>query len=136
MTAVLDCNILVTCLTSRSQFHIIFQSLVSERFNLAVTSEILLEYEEIITEKYGKSTANAFMALLSELPNVQFINTYYQWNLIFADADDNKYCDCAIASNADFLVTEDKHFKILKNIPFPYLRIYTTEEFVKILENR
>jgi len=133
MTTVLDCNILITCLTSRSQYHVIFQALVSGKFNLAVTSDILLEYEEIITEKYGKTTSNAFMALLSELTNVQFINTYYQWNLISADADDNKYCDCAIAANAECLVTEDKHFKILKNIPFPYLKTCTTEEFIKIL---
>ena len=32
------------------------------------------------------------------------------------DPDDNKYCDCAIAGNAKYLVTEDKHFQILKSI--------------------
>lgn len=133
MNVVLDCNILVVCLTSCSPYHKIYQSLISAKYNLAVTSEILLEYEEIITEKYGKTTAGAFLALLSELPNVKFINTYYQWNLISADADDNKYCDCAIASNAEYLITEDGHFKILKAIDFPKVQTLGIEQFMELL---
>ena len=131
MIVVLDCNVLIVCLTSRSPYHLIYQYLTQGKFSLAVTSEILLEYEEIITEKYGQTTAGAFLALLSELPNVHFINTYYQWNLISADTDDNKYCDCAIAGNANYIVTEDKHFNVLKTVPFPRIEVLTMDEFVK-----
>ncbi|WP_367913616.1 putative toxin-antitoxin system toxin component, PIN family [Leadbetterella sp. DM7] len=133
MKIVLDCNILVVCLTSRSPYHHIYQSLIGGEYELAVTSEILLEYKEIITQKYGQTTAGAFMALLSELPNIEFINTYYQWNLISADPDDNKYSDCAIAFNADYLVTEDKHFNILTTVPFPEVPTLSLDEFMKIL---
>lgn len=41
---------------------------------------------------------------------------YYKRQLINAYPDDNKYCYCAIAGKASFLVTEDKHFSILKKI--------------------
>ncbi|MBW7871516.1 MAG: putative toxin-antitoxin system toxin component, PIN family [Flavobacteriia bacterium] len=133
MTVVIDCNILVICLTSRSPYHGIYQALVNEKFNLAVTSEIILEYEEIITDKYGIETTQAFLALLAELPNVRFHHTYYQWNLINADADDNKYCDCAIAGKADYIITEDKHFKVLEDIPFPKLKVVSIDEFLEIL---
>ena len=51
MTVVIDCNILVICLTSRSPYHIIYQALVAGKFNLAVTTPILLEYHEIIQQK-------------------------------------------------------------------------------------
>lgn len=114
MTVVIDCNVLVMCLTSRSPWHIIYQSLAAGKFDLAVTDEIVLEYEEIIQKKYGVSTAHAFISLLSELPNVHYLNTYYRWKLIEADPDDNKYCDCAIAGKADYLVTEDNHFNVRK----------------------
>lgn len=134
MRVVLDCNILVTCLTSRSPYHNIYRSLINGKFELGVTSEILLEYDEIITLKYGQTTAGAFLALLSELPNVQFINTYYQWNLISADPDDNKYCDCAIAFNTDYLVTEDRHFNILTTVPFPHVQTVSLEQFMNILK--
>jgi predicted nucleic acid-binding protein len=107
--------------------------LVSGKFNLAITTEIILEYQEIIEQKYGNATANAFIALLNELPNVNLINTYYRWQLISADPDDNKYCDCAIAAKADFVVTEDKHFDILQTISFPQLQAISIDKFSALL---
>ena len=133
MTVVIDCNVLVMCLTSRSPWHIIYQSLIAGKYNLTVTDEIVLEYEEIIQKKYGITTANVFITLLSELPNVYYLNTYYRWQLIETDPDDNKYCDCAVAGRADFLVTEDNHFNILKTISFPKISSMSIDEFAAIL---
>jgi putative PIN family toxin of toxin-antitoxin system len=135
MTVVIDCNVLVMCLTSRSPWHIIYQSLVAGKFDLAVTGEIVLEYEEIIQKKYGVSTAHAFISLLSELPNVHYLNTYYRWKLIEADPDDNKYCDCAVAGKADYLVTEDNHFNVLKTIFFPKISSISIDEFATMLNH-
>ncbi len=135
MTVVLDCNILVMCLTSRSPYHVIYQSLVGGNFNLVVSVDIMLEYEEIIQNKYSTATAHAFMTLLTELPNVHRIQPHYQWQLIETDVDDNKYCDCAIAGQAEFIVTEDRHFDILKNIPFPSISAITIDQFLEILRS-
>ncbi len=79
MTVVIDCNILVMCLTSRSPYHLIYQSLVSDKFNLVVTVDIMLEYEEVIQQKYSVPVAHGLIALLSELPNVHYIHSYYKW---------------------------------------------------------
>lgn len=134
MVIVLDCNILVMRLTSKSPYHRIFQSLVLGKFDLAINEEILLEYEEIIQLKYGTRTAGSLIALLKELPNVRFTNTFYRWNLIEADPEDNKYVDCAINSGASFLVTEDKHFSILASIPFPKLSVLSIDGFLKMVD--
>ncbi len=134
MTVVLDCNVFVICLTSRSPYHSIYKALAAGQFNLAVTTDILLEYQEIIETKYGSITGNAFVSLLNELPNVQRITTYYQWHLITADADDNKYCDCAVAANADYLVTEDRHFDVVKNIGFPSVRVLSVDDFAAMID--
>jgi predicted nucleic acid-binding protein len=53
MTVVLDCNILVMCLTTNSPRHFIYKALINNKFRLAVTVDILLEYEEIIQRKYS-----------------------------------------------------------------------------------
>ena len=95
----------------------------------------MLEYEEVIQRKYSASTAHALMALLTELTNVHYIHPHYHWQLIEADPDDNKYCDCAIAGQADFIVTEDRHFDVLKNIPFPSLTVITIDRFMEILRS-
>lgn len=134
MIIVLDCNILVISLTSRSPYHLIFQSLVKGKFDIAINKEILLEYEEIIQTKYGNKTAASLVALLNELPNVRHTNTYYRWNLIEADPEDNKYVDCAIAAGASYLVTEDRHFSILAYTPFPKLSILSIDGFTKMLD--
>ena len=51
------------------------------------------------------------------------------------DKDDNKFADCAIAGNADYLVTNDSHFNVLKTIGFPKITIITIDEFLAILNN-
>jgi len=135
MTVVIDCNILVMCITSRSPYHYIYQSIIRGKFNIVLSAPIILEYEEIIQQKYGVKTANALISLLNELNNVIQINPHYQWKLIDADPDDNKYCDCAIAGQANFIVTEDRHFDILKNIPFPTLNVISIDEFLAILQS-
>jgi len=64
---------------------------------------------------------------------VHYTATYYKWRLIEVDPDDNKYCDCAIAGKADYIVTEDKHFDVLKNIPFPKLTAVSIDSFTAML---
>lgn len=73
------------------------------------------------------------MSLLRELPNVLYTTVYFNWKLIHADTDDNKYVDCAIAAQADYIVTEDKHFHILKRIPFPNVQTISINEFLEKL---
>lgn len=51
--------------------------------------------------------------------------------LIQADPDDNKFVDCAFAANADYLVSEDSHFDVLRNISFPKLNLVTLDEFME-----
>lgn len=46
---------------------------------------------------------------------------------------DNKFIDCAIAANADYIVTNDKHFNVVKNIDFPKVNILSIQEFIKLL---
>lgn len=47
---------------------------------------------------------------------------------------DNKFVDCAIASNADYLVTNDKHFDILKKVDFPKVNTIKIDKFIKFLK--
>lgn len=136
MKVVLDCNILVMCLTSRFSYHVIYKALIQEKFQLIISSEILLEYEEVLQQKYSVTTANAFVSLLKELPNVQFCTPFYNWMLIDADPDDNKYADCAIAGSANFIVTEDRHFVVLKTISFPKISVLSIDEFIQLLNDK
>ncbi len=61
------------------------------------------------------------------------MTTYFRFNLIETDKDDNKFVDCAIAANASFIVSEDSHFRILKDIPFPQVNVIRLSQFMHLL---
>lgn len=50
---VLDTNILLVSISSKSAYHWIFEALLADEFDLCVTHDILLEYEEIIERKFN-----------------------------------------------------------------------------------
>jgi predicted nucleic acid-binding protein len=60
-------------------------------------------------------------------------NSYVHFRLLPGDADDNKFVDCAIASNAELIVTNDKDFNPLKNIPWPKVEIMNIKDFVRLI---
>jgi putative PIN family toxin of toxin-antitoxin system len=132
---ILDTNVLVAALSSKSPFHWIIEAILNQSFNLYVTDEIMLEYEEVLKIKYSEFVAANFLIALRELPNVYFSQVYFRWNLI-ADPDDNKFVDCYVASGAQYLVSHDSHFSILKAISFPKVRIIKIEEFKQILHQK
>jgi uncharacterized protein len=135
MTVVIDCNVLVMCLSSHSRYHVIYKSLIHGKFNLPVTVDIMLEYEEIIQQKYSTKAAHSLISLLTELPNVHHVRSSYKWQLITADPDDDKYCDCAIAGQANYIVTEDRHFDVLKTISFPSIAVISSDTFLEMLKS-
>lgn len=81
----------------------------------------------------GVEVMSQVMDALVEHPHVRFVAKYFHWNLIEIDPDDNKFVDCAIAANADYVVTQDKHFQVLKNIPFPRIEVLNFEQFKRLL---
>jgi len=60
---------------------------------------------------------------------MEWVTKFFHWNLITVDPDDNKFVDCAIAGQAKFIVTEDKHFQILKQVDFPKVEVITVVQF-------
>lgn len=130
---VLDTNVFLVCISDRSRLHWIFQKLRAGEYTLCVTTDILAEYAEIIKRHMGEEASENTMGVLENLPNVEFITTYFKFQLL-KDEDDNKFVDCAVAANASFIVSHDRDFKVLEKIDFPKVRVIDTEEFRRVLE--
>jgi uncharacterized protein len=134
MNVILDTNVFMVSLASHSKYHLIYQSLLNNVYNLYVSNEILTEYDEVISERLGCDATDLKLKELLNLKNVHKIEPFYNWQLIEADPDDNKFADCAIAIDADFIVSNDRHFKVLKDIPFPHVNVIKAEDFLLVLE--
>ena len=130
---VLDTNCLIASLSKKGNYFLVWQGLHQGKYTLCVSNEILEEYEEILSQKTNATIASNVIQVLINSPFVEFINTYFHFHLIEQDKDDNKFVDCAIAANAKYIVSEDAHFKQLKNIPFPIVNVIRLGEFMKLL---
>ena len=133
LKVVLDTNILLVSISSRSKYHWIFSNLLDSRYELYITNEILLEYEEIISVRLNIEVGRNIIGTLLHLENVVLVTPFFKWNLITDDSDDNKFVDCYLISNSNVLVSNDKHFDCLKNIDFPTINTTDIDKFREML---
>jgi uncharacterized protein len=130
---VLDTNVLLVSISQKSKLHIIFKSLVQGDYILCVSTDILAEYAEIVERHLGTQTSNSVLNVIENLPNVEFVTSYYRFNLL-NDPDDNKFVDVAVAAGADYIVTNDSDFKVLSKVSFPKVNVISSDIFKTSLE--
>lgn len=126
---VLDTNCLLQALPTRSPYHKIWTGILCGDISLCVNTEILIEYEEILAQKTSKEIAHNVVEAIARLHTTLFQETYIHFGLIEQDVDDNKFVDCAVAADAEYIVTNDTHFNVLKEIDWPKVAILTIQEF-------
>jgi putative PIN family toxin of toxin-antitoxin system len=136
MKVVIDTQILLRSIPKNALEKIIYHAFDRKEFTWVVSNEIISEYAELISKWYGVQTMSFILSILLESENHQRFEPSYKWQLLEDDPDDNKFVDCALGANVDFLVSDDKHIRNLlrKTKPFPPIQIVSFAEFKKILE--
>lgn len=127
---VIDTNCMLQIISKKSPYRPIWDAFLEGRYELCVSNDILDEYQEILGQQITPTIAENIVLLILNKSNVKFIDPHFRMELITADPDDNKFVDCAFAANADYLVSEDSHFDVLKNLSFPKLNLVTLDEFL------
>lgn len=132
---VLDTNCLVSSLKRSSIYFPIWRDFILGKYCLCFTDDILHEYQEIIEKLTGSPmiARNVIAAILNR-NNILQVEVFYHFELITADKDDNKFVDCAIKADAKFIVSNDKHFDVLKTIPFPRVEVIDIDKFLEELK--
>ena len=133
MIVCIDTNVLVQARAAGHSFFSILNAWVAGRFSLAVSTGILLEYEEVITRLSGRAAWIKFARLmdLAELTTsgVIKVTPSFRFHVISDDPDDNLFTDCAITADADYVVTDDRHFQPLATAGYR-VRPIGPQEFV------
>ena len=127
---VLDTNCLLMCVAPRSPYHKVWQDFLEGKVEWCVTTEILSEYAEILEKKTSAWFAETVVNTIVNNESTIRVSPTYFFTVIQADPDDNKFVDCAVCGNAEFIVSNDAHFKILKEIVFPKVKVLRIEEFI------
>ena len=81
----------------------------------AFSTDILLEYQEVITLRSGSARwrmlERLFDLVAAHRGNILRVSPSYQFRTISADRDDDKFAACAITAQAEWIITEDRHFQ-------------------------
>ena len=129
---VIDTNCLLAILPTHSPYHKVWTDFLEGRLEFCVSTEVLFEYEEILSEKTSSYFADLILKVLINRTNLIRVTPTWHFNLIVADPDDNKFVDCAVCGQAEFLISNDRHYEILKSINFPQLNLVKLQDFMKI----
>ena len=137
MRIVLDTNCLIQCIPQKSPFRPVWESFLSGENTLCVSNDIIEEYMEILQKLTDEQTAAIVIKAIVESPFVEFIIPYYQFHLITADPDDNKFVDCAIAAVAKYVVTNDRHYDVLRlKSTFPTVEVINLKDFLELISKK
>ena len=112
-----DTNVVLRMRGSSGDFRPLWLALTSGQLAWVVSTEILLEYEELLVARGGSDRWQSLWTLMQLISHrfgtIPLVDPQFRFSVITVDPDDNKFVDCAIVANADFIITEEAHFKPL-----------------------
>lgn len=108
----------------------------SSVFQLLVSAPIMEEIVDVlnrhsIREAFPKITDEKVKEMLDIVKNIDPVEIKSKVT-ICRDAKDNKFLECALDGDADYLVTADEDLLVLKS--YGQTKIIPSDEFIKILE--
>ena len=96
------------------------------------SKEIEEEIYRVLLKKFNLNSHDVEQALLDFSTFTILVKPVQQFKVIKDDPDDDKFIDCAIACNADYIVSGDKHLINLKE--YKGIKIVTSTEFLSVLK--
>ena len=128
MLVCIDSNVLLGMFTPEHAHRPIFNAWFVGRLHWAASTEIMQRHA-------SQAKADAMMQIIALVNarhgNLLPVSPSFRFHLITGDADDNKFADCAIAAEADFIITADHHFDALRGSGYKPQPV-TPEEFIRL----
>ncbi len=113
MIVTLDTNVLLAGLISQSgASHQILKLIINEKITLALSTQVLLEYDDVLKRKEILELTNLNQEQVEDVLDLlalsaQKNNIYYRLRPNLRDEKDNLFVECAFASNSQYLLTSN-----------------------------
>jgi len=137
---VLDANVFVRAVLSPGGFPAdILRAWRDERFHLVMSPAILEEIDRVLPypkiHRRHRWQAERLRLFIEDLAHLAILTPgELQLNVIAEDPSDNRYLECAIEGDADYLVSGDQH--LLRLGAYRKIAILAPRAFLDILEQR
>jgi len=131
MKIVLDANIYISSFFWGGNPKTVLERAISEKDDLFISREILNEIEDVINRpKFHaeKDEIKYFIKAIEEIANIITIKN----KLVKGSRDikDDKYLECAVACNADYIISGDIHLLEIKQ--YKNIKIVTAKEYLEL----
>jgi len=136
MRIVLDTNVLISALAfPGSRPDEILSRIRRGEIDLFVSPFILSELDRVLGEKFGFTKTEAGVRVRAIRTVAHLVNPTERIDVVTTKDDDNRILECALAAQADFLVTGDKEH-LLPLGSHRDTRIVTPAQFLEIVGSR
>ena len=128
---VLDTNTLISALGWRGRPHRVFRMCVAEDIELVLSPPILEELEQVMEYPkfdFPEQIKDEFLSQL--IASARLVLPVQKVEVILADPLDDKFLEYAIAANADYIVSGDRH--LLNVREYESIRIIKASKFLEL----
>ena len=109
MRAVADTNVLVSGLLFGGLPRAFINHATAEGFTLVTSEELLDELSETLANKFHFDGADTRLFIEKIRQIAEIARPHFRLDAVPDDPDDNRVLECAVAGEAEFIVSGDKH---------------------------
>lgn len=129
---VIDTNVVISSLWGETPYQVL-RLWQDGKYRIVVSDEILAEYEIVLRRfKPHEDDISEMLALFSDSRNTFFVIPKIKHCVVKNDQKDNMFIDCAVAGNASYIISGDKHLLRLKT--FQDIHIITPAQCVELFD--
>lgn len=132
---VLDTNTIISGLFWKGNEFQLLEKIEKGNAELFLTQDMLLEIGKVLhyprLEKYVRSAGITPEVLLEKIISFSILLDAQEQVTVCRDPEDDKVISCAIAANAQYIVTGDEDLLVLKK--YKGIQIITTKEVLELL---
>ena len=130
MKVVIDTNVFVSSFFSGKPREVI-NLWVNQYVTLCLSKDVLDEYLEVLARlNLDEDLLAELMAFFAKGHNLVFTRKTPIVSIVESDPDDNKFIECALALNAQFIITGDNH--LLEIEEYNGIKIITPADFLSL----
>ena len=133
MKVVLDTNVLISATFWEGDSSKIVKKVEDKEIELILSKDILDEFKSVLEYKeIQEKIKNKNLEMKRTVEKIISISTIVEpknkFKIVEKDSDDDKFLECAVEGNADFIISQDNHLLKLKE--FKGIKILTPSEFL------
>jgi len=102
---------------------------IKENIQIFSSQEIIEEYREILARDFDYKEQEIGEILERVLQFLILVIPHEKFNIIKEDPEDNKIIECAVESDAEYIISYDNHLLKLKE--YKWIKIFRPEEALR-----